>query len=163
MSLGSLLGCRKEASMSNETISIDEAISIDVPFILDSWVKSSKETTPISRSDALNKMRSSTTIVAKAEGIIIGWLCFNEASRTIHYAYVKSTLRRMGILGMLLDKLSINRSDETISYSQDPTPNEQQIALTFRADGRMTLDEFRSSWDWKNRKLTSETKWRIKQ
>lgn len=91
----------------------------DVPFILNSWLKSSRDVGDNSlmsndvffggfREDCVAKLHSGTTYVAcdaDDPSHIFGWICGHPGSSTVHYLYVKHAYRKGGLGAELYNRM----------------------------------------------------------
>ncbi len=111
----------------------------DVPFVVDSWVKSARATpahapmwsdvyarTYVPIVDAL--VRSAFILVAYYEtdrDHLCGWIAWDDAPSSgfvLHYVYVKDDLRRDGLATMMVKHVRPNFGDEITTVSMACTP-----------------------------------------
>src|SRR3981081_2592959 len=106
------------ATVQSETSEVitRSVLEHELPFVLDSWVKSYQALMPgyaatygMSRWDwtkhcaqwATSHAVVMVAVVEDYPEVILGWACADDA--TLHYAYTKSPLRRRGIATQLVE------------------------------------------------------------
>jgi hypothetical protein len=119
----------KQLKLPRAPIGIRLAEASDLPLVYNSWKRSyrtSKRTLHIASKDYYpGHQRIIERVLARATTLVAcgplepdqlyGWLCF-EAPQTIHYCFVKSTYRRMGIAGQLAKEAGI-KADKPVTIT----------------------------------------------
>lgn len=107
-------------------LQIRPATASDLPFILDSWCRSFRDSpyAGVIRNDDFHRVQRSTIagllgrgarVLVAAEpttGRILGWLA-HEGTELLHYAYVKRPFRRLGVARRLLEAAGLSRGRYT--------------------------------------------------
>ena len=93
---------------ASKTIAIRAIRDTDLPFVLNSWVRSSGDYPQASkRGWAIRMMQRPDVQVIIAcdradDDIIVGWACTDKEGAKVHYVYIKQKLREKGIANLLL-------------------------------------------------------------
>ena len=117
--------------MANQTehigappITVRKAVDDDWNFIYSSWLKSNRGAKFY--SDVSNEVYftyshrvierikdgANLTLIAEAEGVIIGWACGYPWEGILHYVYTKQAFRRMGVAKELVRCIFLDPKDQ---------------------------------------------------
>ncbi len=100
-------------------IHLRDATEQDLPFLIDSWVRSCKTGSKHSKRQVVREqlydLGASVACWTEDPELIIGWRC--SADRILHYVYVKRDYRREGVARLLLGGLL----DTAVIYTHPTT------------------------------------------
>lgn len=112
-------------------LSMREAKVDDLKFILNSWVESHREAPGcehvkrgafrVGMSERVKRLlkRCGATVAYEEStpAQIWGWVCAErlDGALVVHYCYVKSIYRRLGVAGMLMGELGYERDEQIIA------------------------------------------------
>lgn len=139
----------------SNSMSVREVRPTDLPFILDSWCRSYRDSkfAGTVTNDTYPSVQRNTVEQLMARGAkyllavslsdsdqILGWVCYEpvKGGTCVHYLYVKDPYRRLG-LGTYLSELAREQTNRT-----SDAPNGARCFYTHRTD----FSSYFPGWSW---------------